>query len=315
MSLATPPPGYPAVAGPDGPGPPETPEVDARADRRAERRVAAWFWLSTLGALGFVALIWQGNLYAGYYNPLLAVTLALSLLGMGIGAISWAKTLMPHETAVQERESPFPTPEDQEQTGDILRAGIEGSGIARRKLLRRSVLTAGGALLLPVLASLRQLGPRPKGELTRTDWSAGSRMVDPNGNLVRFGDLEIGGFQTVFPQGYVDAAADPVLLIRLGPGVNHPLPGRADWSYQGHVAYSKLCTHLGCPVGLYEQQTHHLLCPCHQSLFDAAHGCKPLFGPASRPLPQLPITVDSQGYFIAQAGFDQPVGPGFWERK
>jgi ubiquinol-cytochrome c reductase iron-sulfur subunit len=39
-----------------------------------------------------------------------------------------------------------------------------------------------------------------------------------------------------------------------------------------------------------------------------------LFGPAARPLPQLPLTVDSEGYLAALHDFDEPVGPSFWER-
>ena len=107
------------------------------------------------------------------------------------------------------------------------------------------------------------------------------------------------------------AAKAAVLLMRLDPD-GHQAPARsADWGYDGIVAYSKICTHVGCPVGLYEQQTHHLLCPCHQSTFDVTQDCKVIFGPAHRPLPQLPITVDADGYLIATASFNEPVGPSF----
>ena len=85
------------------------------------------------------------------------------------------------------------------------------------------------------------------------------------------------------------------------------------WGVDGIVAYSKICTHVGCPVGLYEQQTHHLLCPCHQSTFDMTDDCKVIFGPAKRPLPQLKISVDDEGYLVADQGFKRPVGPSFWE--
>jgi ubiquinol-cytochrome c reductase iron-sulfur subunit len=67
-------------------------------------------------------------------------------------------------------------------------------------------------------------------------------------------------------------------------------------------------------VALYEQQTHHLLCPCHQSTFDVTEHAKVIFGPAKRPLPQLPITVDAEGYLVAQRDFTEPIGPSFWER-
>ena len=103
--------------------------------------------------------------------------------------------------------------------------------------------------------------------------------------------------------------------MRLKPEDLHPHPSRKDWSYDGIVAYSKICTHVGCPVALYEQQTHHLLCPCHQSQFDVSNECAVIFGPAKRPLPQLPIAIDSEGYLIAQSDFTEPVGPSFWERS
>ena len=87
-----------------------------------------------------------------------------------------------------------------------------------------------------------------------------------------------------------------------------------NWTIDNIVAYSKICTHVGCPVALYEQTTHHILCPCHQSTFDAANGANVIFGPAPRPLPQLPLTTDAQGYLVSQSDFTQPVGPSFWER-
>jgi ubiquinol-cytochrome c reductase iron-sulfur subunit len=111
-----------------------------------------------------------------------------------------------------------------------------------------------------------------------------------------------------------EKAKAAVLLVRLDPSDLKISPERANWSYDGIVAYSKICTHVGCPVALYEQRTHHLLCPCHQSTFDVTDECKVVFGPASRPLPQLPIAVDKDGYLIAQSDFTEPVGPSFWER-
>jgi ubiquinol-cytochrome c reductase iron-sulfur subunit len=75
------------------------------------------------------------------------------------------------------------------------------------------------------------------------------------------------------------------------------------------VAYSKICTHTGCPVGLLRTDDASLYCPCHQAQFDAARAAVPTFGPATRPLPQLPLGVDGRGYLIALGDFSQPVGP------
>ena len=83
---------------------------------------------------------------------------------------------------------------------------------------------------------------------------------------------------------------------------------------EGIIAFSKICSHMGCAVALYEQQTKHLLCPCHQSTFDVTRAAKVIFGPAARPLPQLDITVDGEGYLVARNPFSEPVGPSFWER-
>lgn len=285
-----------------------------REERRAERRVAFWFLLSTAAAIGFVALIWVGDEHAQWYNPLLGVCLGLALAGLGIGAVLWSKTLMGDEEAVQEREPFAPPAADRERTAQVWRQGVARTGIARRKLLRRSLLTASGALLLPALGALRQLGPRPNKQLTYTAWSKGARLVNDSNVPVKLGDIEVGGFTTVFPENHVGEGLSPTLLIRLGATAGLPAKERAQ-SAEGHVAYSKICTHLGCPIGLYLQQSRRLLCPCHQSLFDVSDDCKVLFGPATRPLPQLPIEVDKDGYFRALGDYPVPVGPGFWERK
>ena len=133
---------------------------------------------------------------------------------------------------------------------------------------------------------------------------------------MKLGDLQIGGIEIVFPDIELPQlrADSPVLLVRMRPEDLQPVKGQEDWSVDGHIAYSSICTHLGCPVKLYEQQTHHLFCPCHQSTFDASRGAEVLFGPAARPLPQLAISVDDEGYFVAQGDFSEPIGPSYWER-
>ncbi len=145
---------------------------------------------------------------------------------------------------------------------------------------------------------------------------------DPDGTPIKAADVTIGSAFHVIPEGLNELhegklnekAKAVVLLMRLNPESLNPSPGREDWGYNGIVAYSKICTHVGCPVALYEQQTHHLLCPCHQSTFDLTQECKVIFGPASRPLPQLPIAVDAEGYLVATSDFHEPVGPSYWER-
>jgi ubiquinol-cytochrome c reductase iron-sulfur subunit len=119
----------------------------------------------------------------------------------------------------------------------------------------------------------------------------------------------------VFPEGSPGSADGQAVLIRVAPGLLHPKPGREDWSPGGLVAYSKICTHAGCPVGLYQADSHQLLCPCHQSTFDVLRHAIPQIGPAAAPLPQLPLAIDADGYVVARGDFSEPVGPSFWRRS
>ncbi|NHB84010.1 Rieske (2Fe-2S) protein [Tessaracoccus sp. HDW20] len=99
-----------------------------------------------------------------------------------------------------------------------------------------------------------------------------------------------------------------------GPRLDQGPESRKDWQVSGILAYSKICTHVGCPISLWERQTHHLLCPCHQSTFDLGNSGVVVFGPAARALPQLPIKVNEEGFLVAQSDFTLPVGPSFFER-
>jgi ubiquinol-cytochrome c reductase iron-sulfur subunit len=113
----------------------------------------------------------------------------------------------------------------------------------------------------------------------------------------------------------IEKTKSAVIAVRMQPDeITFSARSPENWSVAGIVVYSKICTHVGCPISLWEQQTHHLLCPCHQSTFDLADGGKVVFGPAARPLPQLPIAVDDEGYLVAQSDFNEPVGPSYWER-
>ncbi len=229
---------------------------------------------------------------------------------------------MPDEEIIECRHPMRSSDEDRDGAVATLQEGGAGAGIGRRPLIK---LTLGGALglfALPLgLQLVGGLGPLPGNELSTTMWKKGLRLVrDPELTPIKASDVTIGSVFHVMPEG-IDKVPDEleekakaaVLLMRLDPS-DIKVAKEQSWGYQGIVAYSKICTHVGCPVGLYEQQTHHLLCPCHQSTFDVTDDCKVIFGPAHRPLPQLPITVDTDGYLVAQRGFDQAVGPSFWER-
>jgi ubiquinol-cytochrome c reductase iron-sulfur subunit len=183
------------------------------------------------------------------------------------------------------------------------------------------VATAGGAcaaLGVAVLFPIRSLGPRPGKDLKRTPYAGGRRrIVREDGSPIRPDELTTDGLLTVWPERYTDAADAPTLLIRLDEEQERqfrPREGREGWTVEGVVAFSKLCTHAGCPVGLYQAEIGQLLCPCHQSTFDVIDGARPIFGPAARSLPQLPLALDDEGYLIATGDFSGPTGPGFWDR-
>jgi ubiquinol-cytochrome c reductase iron-sulfur subunit len=294
-----------------------------RADR-AERQVAALFMLGLVGTVGFIASYvfapfefetenWQ------YYTPLLGIFMTMALFGVGAGAIHWAKTLMVDEETIQERHHLASEDADKAAAGQILMEGLADTGLARRSLLRNSMLLGGGALALLPIPLLFSLGKYQHKErvLAETGWKKGSRLLDELGRPIKLGDLEVGSVKTVFPDvaGGRRKADSASILIRMRPESLQTKESRKDWVIDGHVVYSIICTHLGCPVKLYEQRTHHLFCPCHQSTFDAANEAKVLFGPAARNLPQLAIALDEEGYFIAQGDFSEPVGPSYWERK
>jgi arsenite oxidase small subunit len=168
--------------------------------------------------------------------------------------------------------------------------------------------------LLPGIEVTASLGPRPHTSLYSSGWYAGAHVVTEDGTRLKPSDLLVNGILTVFPEGRISDAQSSTVLINLGNAPFVVAKGREGWQVQGIVAFSKICTHAGCPVGLYNVESHQLVCPCHQSTFDVLLDCKPVFGPASRSLPQLALATDEAGYLIAQGDYDQAVGPGFWNR-
>jgi ubiquinol-cytochrome c reductase iron-sulfur subunit len=308
-------------------------DLDPGKERQQERRVAWFFWASIVGSIFFVVAYivfpigGEENIRESVrYNTLfLGLGIALAMLGLGFGAIHWSKSLMSNHHAVEERHPMRGSEATRARAAEIMTLGNQESGFTRRKLIRNSLIGALVAAPIPAVVLFRDLAPRedPVPLLKRTLWDKGVRLTrDPDGAPIRAADVTIGSVFHVIPEGLDESdhpleekAKAAVLLMRLEPSDLKVSPGREDWNYQGIVAYSKICTHVGCPVALYEQETHHLLCPCHQSQFDITEEAKVIFGPAKRPLPQLPITVDDEGYLVARSDFTEPVGPSFWERS
>jgi ubiquinol-cytochrome c reductase iron-sulfur subunit len=275
-------------------------------ERRAERRVAISFLVCAAAAVGLAVVYLRGG------DPQLeGVLLAVALGGLAVGFVMWANHLMPRGPFVDERHDPAATEEElEEMEADVERGGI----LTRRKLILRTLAVAVGGLGAAALFPIRSLGPNPGTSLVRTPWRDGLRLVTEDGRPVRIEEVPVEGLVTVFPEGHPGSADGQAVLVRVAPGLISPLPGREDWAPAGFVAYSKVCTHAGCPVGLYQAESHELLCPCHQSSFDVLHHATPTFGPAAAPLPQLPLRIDTGGFLVARGDFSEPVGPVFWRR-
>jgi ubiquinol-cytochrome c reductase iron-sulfur subunit len=296
--------------------------------------VAGLFVLSALATLGFVvayvALPLDGSLRRlQASNLLMGVALGVALLAIGVAAIHWAKKLMPDVEVVADRHS---LASSEESRADVLaqfEVGTEESGFGRRSLIRRAMIGSLALLPLPAVVLLRDLGPLPGNDLAVTNWEKGTRLVtDPTLQPIKISDLEIGQLVNVMPANFeeipeedgvarqVARGRDAVIVVRMPPDEVEAPAGRENWGVDGVLAYSKICTHVGCPISLYERTTHHLLCPCHQSTFVLNQGGKIIFGPAARPLPQLPIDVDPDGYLVAKLdnGFQEPIGPSYFER-
>ena len=324
-----------------------------RAEKRAQRKVAWWFVIAALAGLAFLAayLFWPheyaapgspGSQHLLYqlYTPLIGVLLGLSVFAIGAGTIGYAKHLLPHETAVQERHKGASAEVDRVTTTAIMADTGTRSKIGRRSLIKRAAGAGAGVLGLGV-------GVLTVGGLVRNPWQGGDeaglwttpwrshdaepvflRYASEHLTLARPEDIAAGGIATVFPykrswseheaHEAVRASDSPVMLIRLRPEQATRVvqrKGQVGFNYGDYYAYSKICTHLGCPASLYEAESARLLCPCHQSQFDMLAYAKPIFGPATRALPQLPIGVNDEGYFYATGDFVEPVGPAFWERR
>ncbi len=324
-------------------------DVDEAAEKRAERQIASMYVLSMVCVVLFVDTYvdpaggdnWNTFLGLGASTVGLGVFLGLALLLIGAGTIQWARKLMSDHEMVEMRHPARSSDEDREGTLAALAVGAEDSGIGRRPLVRNTLLASLGLLGAPAVVLLRDLGPTPSqaaeadypgAGLEKTVWTAGMRVVrDVVGTPIKASDLEIGDLvnaepEAIFPteeNGYpelhgaehlIAKSKAAVVVVRMEPETIIPGEGRDNWSVDGIVCYSKICTHVGCPISLYERTTHHLLCPCHQSTFDLSDSGRVVFGPAGRHLPQLPLAVDEEGYLVAQSDFTEPVGPTYWER-
>ena len=328
---------------------PRPTDIDEGAARRAERQVAMIFALVPVLAIVFVVCYFAvprdwtvnfGPLQTNALHLILGGTLGVAILAIGIGAVHWARTLMADHEMVEERHDARSSDEDRKAALAEINQGIDESAVTRRKLVIRSMLGGVGIIAVPALVLLADLGEWPtaarrKETVERTIWAP---AVDPDTNKVaeyryivndvtyervKASDLRIGQLVNAEPENLqefhgaefqTEKAKAALIVVRMDPNSIKIPDSRQDWQVGGILAYSKICTHVGCPISLWEQQTHHLLCPCHQSTFDLGDSGVVVFGPAARALPQLPIAMDDEGYLYATSDFTVPVGPSYFER-
>jgi ubiquinol-cytochrome c reductase iron-sulfur subunit len=307
-------------------------DIDERAAKRSERAVAMLFVVSMLATVAFiasyVAIPVDKSVYIfpiGHVSALnfaLGMTLGISLFCIGAGAVHWARTLMSDVEVAEDRHAVQSPPEVKAKVLADFAEGAKESALGRRKLIRNTMFGALALFPLSGVVLLRDLGPLPGTSLRHTLWSKGKLLVNMNTNEpLRPSDVAVGSLTFAKPEGLEEHDHDfqkeiakaALMIVRIQPD-NIKDKRELEWSHEGIVAYSKICTHVGCPISLYEQQTHHALCPCHQSTFDLSDGARVIFGPAGHALPQLRIGVNDEGYLEALGDFDEPVGPAFWER-
>jgi ubiquinol-cytochrome c reductase iron-sulfur subunit len=315
---------------------PRFPVPGSKREKRIVRTISMLFLLTGTAATAFVVayIAWPFHYKSGaninkFYTPVLGLTLGLMLVFLAVAMISWGKKVLPDEISVQDRHDQIPDNAERRLTGATMLNMADELGIARRPLLRRAALAGllpvGAVAAAPLIGGLI-VDPHNPDVLMHTAWAKGIRLVRDDLTPIRPEDVSVGGQMTVFPGipggNTNDHADSPTLLIHLRDedasklrAAAAKIPENANSMYGNLVAYSKICTHAGCPASLYEQQTNILLCPCHQSQFDITNNARPIFGPATRRLPMLPITVDDEGFLMAKSDYQQPVGPGFWERS
>jgi ubiquinol-cytochrome c reductase iron-sulfur subunit len=281
-----------------------------RPNVRAYRAAVISFLVATAG--GIAAAIGYATENTG---DLLGLGLAAALFGIGFGLVCWAKYLDFDEHAVQQREPLITTPAAREELHEELRS--TGAVLGRRKLVIGLFGVSFVSLVVGFVGPIGSLGPKPRGERGRTPWKAGSRLVSLDGTPIELASPTFDQLVTVFPEGFIGVDDGQVVLLRMPPELltQRTIEGGA---IEGWVAYSKICTHAGCSVGLFgvdnrpPDTLRQLVCPCHQSVFDPLNGAEPVGGPATRSLPQLPLGVDAQGYLVAEGPFDRIVGPVAW---
>ena len=263
------------------------------------------FAVAFAGGVGFLAAYWTGA-----SNQVLGGGLAVFLAGWAAAMVFWAHLLTAHKEAVDEREDMEPPAAEREAARGDFSCGAHE--LQRRGLLKGLSALGLGFVALIVISLFRSLGFNPNDALYSTVWKRGQRLMTEDGKAIKADDLQPGQIAIVFPEDSIGSERSQTVLIRVNEQLLQLPSDRRDWGPQGNLAFSRVCTHAGCAVGMYLRTAHLLMCPCHQSTFDVLRAAQPTGGPAARPLPQLPLYVDGDGNLRAGGGFSAPPGPGFW---
>ncbi len=286
-------------------------QAAARSGPSFERRegqgtllVACALSVSALAAVGFLFTYWMGGAHL-----LLGTTLALSVGAFGAAMVTGAHRLMSDEQVIEVRE-PLPSSRNERQA---VSQDFFGANQAKRRRLLIAMSAGALATMAAAIGSLlRSLGKPPGPALRAAAWTRGQRLVTMEGHPISIGTLRAGDTISVFPENHLGSVAAQAVLVRVEEERLRLPEERANWAPGGYVAYSRICTHAGCSVGVYEATTYLLQCPCHQSTFDVLAGAQPTGGPTARALPQLPLYADGDGQLRAGGDFTEPPGPGFW---
>jgi ubiquinol-cytochrome c reductase iron-sulfur subunit len=300
---------------PPAPEPPPDPDPTERivpANPRYETLVAVLLLLGAALAVAFVVIyiVLQTN------TQLLGLAMGGALAMLAAAAIVAGKFVVPQETSVEQRDDLLREPEEKEVV-EMVEAG--GEGISRRGLLVGASGVAGAAMVGAAAAPLASLGP-PAGVLHQTPWKSGVRLVNDQNQVYAAGEIQIGAFYTALPEGQDwESFGAGLMVIRLPSSMIHLPASRQSWAPQGIMAFSKICPHAGCAISLYRYPTYQptsagpaFTCPCHYSTFTPGDGGQVIFGPAGRPLPQLPLMIDAEGNLRAAGQFDEDLGPSWW---
>jgi ubiquinol-cytochrome c reductase iron-sulfur subunit len=293
-------------------------ERELPASTRAETWTAILLFAAALAGLAFVAVY----AFDDANTQLLGLSIGVALALLAAAMIVAASLVVPQET-LEEPRPDFADPEGRDGDEDegfsaAQRDGVEEAsltvregvdGVTRRKLLGTAGAAAGVGLGAAALVPLASLGPAVGNRLSESPWKDGVRLVEENGKPVKVEDLAIGSFLTAFAEGAdKEQLATSLAVVRVKPDELELPEDRADWAPEGILAFSKICTHAQCAVSLFRYPLFSerspgppaLVCPCHYSTFDVLKAGERIFGPAVRPLPQLPLRIE--GNVLVAAG-------------